>query len=247
LRAGARVLAGALIALFLAPARVLAGPPYTTDDPEPTDTGHWENRVFVSGLQSPGETFGEAGLDINYGAAKNLQLTLVAPLAFDHRSHTEVAPGTVALSAKYKFVHQSDHSLVPDVGFFPQIDLPTQARGFGPTRLGLFLPLWAQKDFGAWSTFGGGGYDINPGPGNRNFILAGWAVTRQVTKRLNLGAEIYHETAQVAGAKALTAVAAGAVYQLTPHFALMASAGPAVQAARQAGQGVFYLALQFTQ
>jgi len=25
----------------------IAGPPYVTDDPEPTDTGHWENYLFT--------------------------------------------------------------------------------------------------------------------------------------------------------------------------------------------------------
>lgn len=239
-------LAGALAAVALLALPAAAGPPYTTDDPEPTRTGGWENYVFVAGVQSPGETSGQAGFDINYGAAKDLQLTLIAPLDFDHQAHTEVGPADVQLAAKYMFIHQSDHTIIPDVSFFPALVLPTQARGFGPTRVGLFLPFWAQKDFGEWSTFGGGGYDINPGPGNRNYTLAGWAVTRQVTKRLNLGVEIYHQTPDIAGAKALTAVAAGVIFQLSKHFALMASAGPGIQSNPHAGQGVFYASLQFT-
>jgi hypothetical protein len=48
------------------------------------------------------------------------------------------------------------------------------------------------------------------------------------------------------GGKALTAVAGGVVLQLTSHVALMASGGPAVQGARDAGQAVFYAALQYT-
>jgi hypothetical protein len=228
-------------------APVLAGPPYTTDDPEPTDTGHWEDRLFFDGVQTPGLTTGQTGFDINYGAARDLQLTLLAPLDYDSGGGKTVAgPADIQLSAKYRFLHQSDHSWVPDVAIFPEVILPTQARAFGPARVGFYFPIWLQKDFGEWSTFGGGGYDINPGPANRNFTLAGWAVTRQVSKRLNLGVEIYHQTPQVTGGKALTAVAAGAVWQFSEHFALMASAGPALQADRSAGQGVFYIALQFT-
>lgn len=195
----------------------------------------------------PGLTAGQTGFDINYGAAKDLQLTLLAPLDYESGGGRTVAgSANIQLSAKYRFLHQSDHSWLPDAAIFPEVILPTQAHAFGPARVGLYIPIWLQKDFGAWSTFGGAGYDVNPGPGNRNFTLAGWAVTRQVSKRLNLGVEIYHETPQVVGAKALTAVAGGAVYQLTEHFALMASAGPGVQANKSAGQGVFYIALQFT-
>lgn len=239
------LLAGALAGLATA-WPVLAGPPYTTDDPEPTPTGHWEDRLFFNGLQSPGLTTGQTGFDFNYGGAKDLQLTLLVPLDYQNGGKTFAGMANIQLSAKYRFLHQSDHSWVPDVALFPEVILPTQAHAFGPARIGFYIPIWLEKDFGAWSTFGGAGYDINPGPGNRNFTLAGWAVTRQVSKRLNLGVEVFHETPQVVGAKALTAVAAGAVWQFTEHFALMASAGPGVQADKSAGQGVFYVALQFT-
>jgi hypothetical protein len=237
-----------LAGLFTALASVAhAGPPYTTDDPEPTDTGHWEDRVFFDGVQTPGLTTGQSGFDINYGAVKDLQLTLLLPLDYENGyGHTLAGAANIQLSAKYRFLHQSEHSWVPDVAIFPEVILPTQAHVFGPARTGFYIPIWLQKDFGPWSTFGGAGYDINPGPANRNFTLAGWAVTRQVSKRLNLGVEVYHQTPQVIGAKSLTAFAAGAVYQLSQHFALMASAGPAVQTNKSAGQGVFYIALQFT-
>ena len=237
---------GALAGLALAfPA--LAGPPYTTDDPEPTDTGHWEDRLFFDGVQTPGLVTGQTGFDINYGAAKDLQLTALIPLDYESGGGTTRAgTANIQLSAKYRFLHQSAHSWVPDVAIFPEIILPTQAHAFGPARTGFYIPVWLQKDFGPWSTFGGAGYEFNPGQGNRNFTLAGWAVTRQVSKRVNLGVEIYHQTPETIGAKALTVAAAGAIWQFSQHFALMASAGPGLQANKTAGQSVFYLALQFT-
>jgi hypothetical protein len=240
----ARALAALAIVAAASPCQ--AGPPYTTDDPEPTPPGHWEDRVFVTGLRTPGQTAGQTGFDINYGGARDLQLTLFAPLDYARGAQDALGLGNIQISAKYRVLHQAGHGLTPDVAVFPALTLPTQARAFGPARFGLFLPVWAQKDFGPWSTFGGGGYDINPGPGRRDYTLAGWAVTRQMSKRLNLGVEVYHQTPDTVGGKALTAVAVGVVFQVTRHFALMASGGPAVQAASEAGQGVFYAALQYT-
>ena len=53
---------------------------------------------------------------------------------------------------------------------------------------GLLVPLWAQKDFGAWQVFGGGGYTFNPGRDGRDFWQGGVAVLRQVSDRFALGA-----------------------------------------------------------
>src|ERR1700729_811796 len=46
----------------------LAGPPYVTDDPEPTDTGHFENYLYIEGTHAAGAMAGpSAGIEINYG------------------------------------------------------------------------------------------------------------------------------------------------------------------------------------
>src|SRR6185437_11356348 len=76
---------GILAALAAAPAA--AGPPYLTDDPEPTDTGHWE--IYGPLVQSEGsgsDFSGSLGAEVNYGAAHNIQLTLDLPAAFAHGS-----------------------------------------------------------------------------------------------------------------------------------------------------------------
>ena len=72
-----------LLALFVASCGAvpaLAGPPFVSDDPEPTEAGHWEIYGFAAGAHMAGETDGAAGLDINYGGAKELQLTAVVPI-----------------------------------------------------------------------------------------------------------------------------------------------------------------------
>ena len=71
-----------LLALLATPNVAWAGPPYVTDDPQPTDVGHWEIYAFATGAEASGDLAGEAGLDINYGAANDLQVTSVIPASF---------------------------------------------------------------------------------------------------------------------------------------------------------------------
>ena len=246
-RAALAGLPGALTLAALASAgAALAGPPYVTDDPEPTRTGGWENYAFVSGANTPGDTAGEAGVQLNYGGARDLQLSLDLPLAFDGAHSLRAGGGDVAASAKYRFIHQAEGSWAPDVAVFPAVSLPTGAGAFHTGHVSWFLPAWAQKDFGKWSVFGGGGYDLNPGAAQRNYGLVGGAVTRSFSKRLNLGIEVYHETPQTVGGPAITNLGFGAIYQLTKHWALMASGGPGLQAAGRSETSAFYASLQFT-
>ena len=242
-RRGALAALGATLTLA-GPA--LAGPPYVTDDPEPTRTGGWENYAFVSGANTPGETAGEAGVELNYGGAPDLQLSLDLPLAFDGARPFRAAGGDVQASLKYRFLHQSDGGWTPDVAVFPAVTLPTGAGAFHTGHVSAFLPVWGQKDFGKWSIFGGGGYDVNPGAGQRDYGLVGVALTRSFGKRLNLGVELYHETPQTIGGAAITNLGVGAIFQLTKHWALMASGGPGLQAPARSETSAFYFSLQFT-
>jgi len=237
------VFLAALLGSLTAPMSVAnAGPPYVTDDAEPTDTGHWEIYNFVSSVATADDTQGLAGLDLNYGAAKDLQLTMVVPAAID--DWRQVGAGDLELAAKYRFLHQQDGSWTPDVAFFPRVFAPTGSR-FDAERPGLFLPLWAEKDWGKWSLFGGGGLQINPGAGQRNFWQSGLALSRAIG-RFSLGAEVIHQTAEATDAKDFTAVDLGATYTLSRHWTLMLSGGPGVQNAHENGESLFYLALEAT-
>jgi hypothetical protein len=230
-----------LLAALCAPSvAAWAGPPYVTDDPEPTDTGHWEIYNYVSGTGTPGDLVGEAGFDLNYGGAPNLQLTAVIPAAFQNAN--EAGAGDIQLALKYRFLQQQAGSLTPDVAFFPRVFLDTGTR-YDPERPGLFLPVWAEKDWGPWSLFGGGGLQLNPGAGERNFWQSGLALTRAFGERISLGAEVYHQTAQAAGGKDFTGAGVGVTYRLSRHWSLISSGGPGLQNARKEGQYVFYTAL----
>ena len=239
--------AAALTIGALAATAAVAGPPYVTDDPEPTDLGKWEVYGFSSGTFFRHASEGEGGFDINYGGAENLQLTAVVSLDTNHEagesSHVGIAD--TELGVKYRFLRQHEGSWLPDVAFFPKIDLPTAGERFGSGKLGAILPLWAQKDFGPWSLFGGGGWTLNPGAGNRDYGFAGIALTRRVTERLSLGGEVYHQAASAVGGRSSTGLGFGASWQVAPKWSLIGSAGPLIAHRASAGTHAFYLALQF--
>lgn len=211
---------------FLAPVAAYAGPPFLTDDPEPTETGHWEIYApMLDGEGGGGGFEGAFGAELNYGAAPGLQLTVGLPVDFTAASGAiHAGAGDLELSAKYRLYHDEAAGL--SIAAFPGITLPTASHGFGAGHVTAYLPVWAQKDIGPWSIFGGGGYTINPGAGNMNFWQGGIAVSRQMTKRLLIGVEADRQGADTEDGPASTRLGVGLIYQLKAHFRLLASGGP---------------------
>lgn len=241
-RRGLAVLAALVAVNFPGPSA--AGPPYVTDDPEPTDTGHYEVYFFASGSHVPGSTTGATGVDFNYGAAPDVQLTATFPLAFERGEESHTGPGNMELAAKYKFVHQADAPGLPDLGVFPRLFLPTGGHRFGSGRLSLLLPLWAQWDFGPWSLFGGGGYTLNPGDGERDYCTTGAVVSRAIGKTASLGLELYHRGPDAADARRYTGFNVGGSVKLATHWSLIGAAGSGLDNPRQGGQFNAYVALK---
>jgi hypothetical protein len=216
-----------LVTVALASAApALAGPPYLTDDPVPTDLGHWEIYLF-----SAGEGFGsalddETGVDLNYGPIENVQLTATLPMAISHDPPNGWRSGTgdIELAVKYRFIHDEAHGV--SAAIFPRVILPTSSIA-SHEHAQLLLPIWVGKDFkGGTSLFGGGSYQVNPGPGNRNFWQAAMAVTQDVTKSVNLGAELTRQGPDTTDGTAQTRAGVGAIVQLSKHESLLFSGGP---------------------
>lgn len=218
----ARLLVALAVAGAAAPA--YAGPPYLTDDPVPTETGHWEIYAFSAG-EGRGPVYdGEAGVDLNYGPAKGVQLTSTLPLGLSHDRDTRwrVGTGDVELGVKYRFL--DDEKSGVSAAIFPRVILPTSSIASGKARF--LLPLWLEKDFGPTSVFGGGGYMINPGAGNRDFWQAAVAVTHQFDKRFSAGAELTRQGPDTVGGTAQTRAGLGAIVGLSEHYNLLISGGP---------------------
>jgi hypothetical protein len=75
---------GLMLALLTEPA--FAGPPYVSDDPQPAEYKHFGIYTFTSGTTTRDGIAGQSGIDFNYGAAPDLQLTATVPAGFDRPS-----------------------------------------------------------------------------------------------------------------------------------------------------------------
>jgi hypothetical protein len=234
----------ALLLGFITPA--MAGPPYLSDDPEPTDYRHFEIYTFSNGTATRDGTTGEGGIDFNYGGAPNLQLTATLPAAygFPAAGATMGGLGNIELAAKYRFLTQDSAGL--DVAVFPRVFLPSASSNIGEQHASLLLPIWMQKDWGQWSAFGGGGCEINQGGGSQNFCLMGMVVTRQVTSALQVGLEIFHQTPDMRGGEATTSVGAGVRYDLNEHFHLLGYLGRGIQNTDETDRFKWYTSVLFT-
>jgi hypothetical protein len=234
------------LSLLCLPRAALAGPPYVTDDPEPVPYRHWE---FYLGTQHEIASDGAEGalsfLELNYGVAPNVQLHLIAPLAYARPPDGPLnyGPGDIELGAKIRFVRERNN--VPMLGVFPLVELPvgSAAKGLGSGRLRAFMPLWLQKSFRPWTTYGGGGYWLNPGPGNRDYGFLGWQAQRRIGDRFALGGEIFYTTADRVGEAGKLRFNLGLTADFTQHHHLLASCGRGI-----AGKTLFlgYLAYQLT-
>jgi hypothetical protein len=256
-----RRLARAVVAALLGlPTRAAAGPPFVTDDPEPVPYQHFEFYDFSLGTAIRGDTTGEApAWEYNYGIIPNGQVHVIAPLTFDSPAGSPIAYGygDTELGFKYRFIDEDKNGSRPMVGVYPLVELPTgdESHALGAGYLRAYFPVWIQKSFGDWTTYGGGGYWINHGDDtvNRDYWFFGWLLQKQVTKQLAIGGEIYHQTSTVAfGAtnpiytQPTTGFNIGAIYDFDADHHLLASAGTGLQNASTTNVFSWYLAYQIT-
>ncbi len=224
----------------------MAGPPYVTDDPEPVEYRHWE--VYLASQHSRENKIwsGTAPhVEVNYGAIPNLQLHLIAPFSYvlPEEGTDQYGYGDTEVGAKYRFIQETD--VIPQVGTFLILETPTGShqRKLGSGHLQTFLPLWLQKSFGPWTSYGGGGYWINPGEGNRNWWFMGWQAQRKMLPNVSLGAEIFHTTPKEDGGSSETKFNLGLQFDVSEKHHLLFSAGRGIQGPNRAQ---IYVAYQLT-
>jgi hypothetical protein len=222
-----RTLAVVALACVLAapPREAQAGAPFLTGDAEPVEHGRGE--LSAAG-QVTNEGHGSATaprLQLDYGALPDMQLHAVVPLA-PARERTGVARsglGDVELGLKYRFVREGGRT--PQIATFPLILLPIGKDRAGTGDKSVFLPIWLQKTFGRWTTYGGGGYWRNPGAGNSDYMQASWLVKHSFSRALSVGTELFYQTKRTVDGHPRLAFNVGATLKVTDDHHLLVSAG----------------------
>ncbi|WP_188554782.1 hypothetical protein [Edaphobacter dinghuensis] len=240
------------VLLLLAAGRTaFAGPPFQTDDPDPVAYRHFEAYAFeLSDGTVPGGTMLEIpSFEMNWGVVPNVQLHLVVPVGASFAPNggpVHYGVGDTELGAKVRLVKETKR--VPEVGIFPFVELPSgsAANGLGVGTTWYRLPLWIQKSWGPWTSYGGGGEAVVPQTGYKNYPFAGWLVQRQMNKKVMLGVELFGHGAEGEAAtstRSSTMADLGGSYEFKDGFDLLFAAGRSV-----AGQAetYTYLALYWT-
>jgi Putative MetA-pathway of phenol degradation len=221
----------AIAVLLLRATIALAGPPFLTDDPVPVDHLHAELNVFSTYDDTHGGSDTSLpAMELNYGALAETQLHIGIPYVHSRPDggRDEQGIGDLEVGAKYRFVQESERS--PQIAVYPMAVLPTgdSKAGLGNGKTYWRLPVWLQKSWGAWTTYGGGGYVLNPADGQKNYAFGGWLLQKDFGAALTLGGEVYARGVDAVGGQATTILNVGGSYRFTPDFSLLVSAGHSV-------------------
>jgi len=241
----------AVMTLALLPYAAQAGPPFVTDDPEPTEYGHFEIYLFSEGTINATSKEGTAlGVEVNYGALPDLQLSASLPANFDapDREGPAWGVGEAELGAKYRFLHEEEEGWQPQISFYPSAEfaLGRSGRNIAGRGARIFLPLWAEKAFGNCDVFGGGGYRIATGEAAQNSAFAGLGVLHRFGESLHAGAEVFHESSEEKGEVGETGFNVGVVYDLNTSLHLAGSLGSKFSDPRKLEGASYYFALEWT-
>jgi hypothetical protein len=243
------IISWVLFAAFAISGPAIAGPPFVTDDPEPAEYGRWEVNYALTGtLVQDGGSASLPLIDANYGLLPDLQFH-IQPQSDYVRSETgaHFGLGDTEIGVKYRFIEENEHGLTPMVSVYPLFEIPTgdQKLGLGDGVVRTFLPIWVQKTFGKWTTYGGGGIWLNPGPTGKNAWFLGGVALYQVTDDLQLGGEAFLQTAEAPGEKNSPGFNLGGSYALTQDYHLLFSVGQGLANQSTTNRFSIYLALQF--
>ena len=223
-----KIIAVIAIALVLSLSRLaIAGPPFLTDDPEPVDYHHWE--FYLASIQQyecEMSTLTLPHIEINYGVIPNMQLHLVMPMGYlNGPGGPHYGYSNTELGIKYRFVQESEE--VPQVGIFPLVEVPTgnQSQGLSNGAAQVYLPVWLQKSWGKFTTYGGGGYWLDSGPDSKNWLFAGWEAQYDVSNVITVGGELFYHTAEAPGASLGTGFNVGGFLNVNDHNHILWSVG----------------------
>lgn len=204
-----------------------AGPPFNTDDPAPVPYHHWEYYISsINFYQTDSWSGTLPHFEVNYGLFHNMQVHLLLPLNYTAMQHqsTKFGYADTEVGVKYCFISETDNR--PQVGTFPIVLIPTvKNTEFSDSKAKVFVPVWAQKSWDKFTTYGGVGYWINPGTGNKNSVFGGWELQYDFSPVVTLGGELYYQSANVPGNKSVVAFNVGGSINPSEKFHFIFSVG----------------------
>jgi hypothetical protein len=235
--------------LLAASIPALAGPPFVTDDPEPVEYQHVE---INSAMQGTDTRDGRGGawptIDANYGLLPNVQFHIGL---FGSFSKVEGEPfhygyGDTEVGVKYRFIDEDEEGWRPQVAVYPITQFPTGSaeQGLGAGHQRTILPLWVQKSFGDWTTYGGGGYWLNKSAIDRDYWFAGWVLLRKIDETWTLGGELFYNTATQVDARASAGFNLGGYYNFDEENHIIFTVGRGVQNADATNRFSYYVGYQ---
>ena len=221
-----------IILLIILPQLILAGPPFLTDDPDPVRHKHWEYYISSQNTFNHSTKISEGTLphfEVNYGIVPDVQVHAIVPLIYSYSASNLNAYGyaDTELGIKYRFLKETENR--PEIGTFPILQIPTinnSDLSNGKTKL--FIPLWIQKSWNKVTSYGGGGYWINPGTGNKNWYFVGWQAQYEFSKTISLGTEVYYQTADAKDSSSSTGFNLGGFLNFSEKFHFIFSAGHSI-------------------
>jgi len=221
-----------------------AGAPFLTDDPEPVDYQHHEMYIAMQQTKTrDGWTGAAPYVEFNDGAVPDVQLHIQMPLMLNApvSGSRQYGYGDTELGVKYRILQESDHT--PMVAVYPAVELPTgdADRGLGNGKMQVFLPVWLQKRWGSWQSYGGGGYWINHAADQKNHWFFGWQVQRDLSDALSLGGELFYSTEAVVGQGDSAGFNVGGNYNFDEKNHLLFSVGRGFRHVAQNDQMMAYL------
>jgi hypothetical protein len=208
----------------------LAGAPFLTDDPGTPDRGHFEVDLAARYLAQRGAQSGTLPyLEVDYGLTSHIAVHVLGANAMFRRDGApwHVGYGDTELGVKARFLDQDESGSPLGAAIYPIFLAATgdEARGLGNGRSRWSLPLWLAREEGPWKIFGGLGYSINPGAGNRDFVFLGLGVLRRLDDAWSVGTELFHQTADTAGGHGSTGFNVGATYDFSAEHHVLVSVG----------------------
>lgn len=179
-----------------------AGAPLFSDDPAPTPLHHFEIYSPFTLERSPGETgFEFPGIDLNYGAAPNVQLAVEGAIAWDEpppNSARRAHPGDLTVQAKYLLFQRGQEHHVFQFATYPKIVVPstTTWNTVAFESVDYVVPvLWLQEWGEKTRVYGDVHATLPHDEDAPRQAFVGLAFERDVAPRVTLTGEAYTETA----------------------------------------------------